>query len=190
MNPEKAALRIEMRAVRDSIPASVRADASARICAHILASPLLENCKTLLCYAPIRSEVDLTGLAEGVLALGKAVGFPICGGENMEFYAVDTLGALSEADAFGIPIPKADERRRITPDADTLVLVPGLAFDEKGNRIGYGKGYYDRYLHRFPAPTVLGVTFAETLLAHIPTENTDIPAAYLATENGIIRIHE
>lgn len=188
MNPEKAKLRIEMRAARDAIPASVRVDASARICAHILASPIFQNCKTLLCYAPIRSEVDLMVVADGALALGKAVGFPICDGENMEFYAVDTLDELSKTDAYGIPIPYADERRRISPDAHTLVLLPALAFDKNGNRIGYGKGYYDRYLHRFPAPITLGVTFACTLLAHIPAENTDIPAAYLATENGIIRI--
>ncbi len=188
MNPEKAALRLKARTLRDGISVSDRAAASAAICSHILASPLFQNCRILLCYAPIGSEADVLAVAKAALAEGKAVGFPICNGAEMEFYAVTALDELCKADAFGIPIPDATKSPRITPDRGTLMLLPGLALDKSGNRIGYGKGYYDRYLHRTsPAPVTLGVTYAATLFESIPSEKTDIPAVFLATEDGIIR---
>lgn len=189
MSIEKAELRARARVLRSAMPQEVRAAASAEICERILASSLFSDCRALLCYAPLGSEVDVLPVAQAALEQGKAVGFPICHGEEMEFYAVSSLSELCHADRFGIRIPAADVHRRITPDRDTLMLMPGLAFDGAGNRIGYGKGYYDRYLHRVSVPpTTLGVTYAATLLEHIPAEATDIPAAYLVTEKEFIRI--
>ena len=188
MSIEKAELRARARTLRSAMPQEVRAAASAVICETILASSLFADCRMLLCYAPLGSEVDVLPVAQAALEQGKAVGFPICHGDEMEFYAVSSLSELCKADRFGIRIPAA-EHRRITPDGDTLMLLPGLAFDGAGNRIGYGKGYYDRYLHRALAPPItLGVTYAATLLGHIPAEATDIPAAYLVTEKEFIRI--
>ena len=189
MSTEKAELRRTARALRSGMPADVRIAASAAICERVLASPLFQNCRTLLCYAPIGSEADVLPVAKAALAQGKAVGFPICHGEEMEFYVVTSLDELCETDAFGIRVPTADESRRIMPDASTLMLMPGLAFDRAGNRIGYGKGYYDRYLHRASAmPITLGVTYASTLLDRLPAEVQDIPAAYLVTETEFIGI--
>ena len=191
MSIEKAELRKTARALRSGIPADVRIAASAAICRHILMSPLFAACRTLLCYAPIGSEVDALSVAKAALSSGKSVGFPVCDGEEMDFFAVTSLDELCEKDAFGIRIPDACASRRITPDAGTLMLMPGLAFDRSGNRIGYGKGYYDRYLQNASAmPVTLGVTYAATLFDRIPSEKTDIPAACLVTEDGIIRTHE
>ena len=188
MSAEKAKLRRMARDVRDKLSPKARMTASAAICSHILASPLLQNCRILLCYAPIGSEADVLTVAKAALAEGKIVGFPICNGAEMEFYAVTSLDELCKADAFGIPIPDATKSPRITPDHDTLMLLPGLALDKSGNRIGYGKGYYDRYLHRAsPAPVTLGVTYAATLFESIPSEKNDFPVVFLATEDGIIR---
>ena len=187
---EKNALRREARSTRDALPVSVRNAASDAICKHILASPLFARCQTLFCYAPIGSEVDLLEVAREALSLGKTVGFPICHVSEMEFYAVKTLAELCKTDAFGIPIPDPEASRRITPDASTLILLPGLAFDRSGNRIGYGRGYYDRYLQKAAClPTTLGVTYAATLLEHVFAEDTDIPADCLVTEHGIQRTH-
>ena len=160
MSIEKVELRARARTLRSAMPQEVRAAASAVICETILASSLFADCRMLLCYAPLGSEVDVLPVAQAALEQGKVVGFPICHGEEMEFYAVSSRSELCQTDRFGA-----------------------------GNRIGYGKGYYDRYLHRALAPPItLGVTYAATLLEHIPAEATDIPAAYLVTEKEFIRI--
>ncbi len=184
MSAEKAELRRTARAVRSGMPQKVRDAASAAICERLLALPLFAACRTLLCYAPFAGEVDILPVAEAALGQGKTVGFPICHGETMAFYAVSSLAELCQTDAFGIRIPSEDASRRITPDGDTLLLLPGLAFDGAGNRIGYGKGYYDRYLRGAQSmPVTLGVTYASCVVAQIPKEPQDIPVACLVTED-------
>lgn len=190
MSIQKAQLRMSARTLRDGMSQEERDTASAAICKNIFASECFAHCDTVLCYAPIGSEADILSVAKAALASSKTVGFPICRDEQMDFYAVSALTELCRKDRWGIRIPAADESCRITPNEKTLMLMPGLLFDRCGNRIGYGKGYYDRYLHRaLRSPITVGVTYAALLSSDaIPAEEQDIPAMYLVTEKELIRI--
>ena len=190
-NP-KTERRRAARELRDAMPAAMRAEASAAICRKILAMASFGLCDTVFCYSPVGSEVDIRPLCAEALARGKRVALPVCDyarGE-MEFY--DISGAvLVENGPMRIPEPPADPARRLTPTAGTLMLVPGLLFDRRGRRIGYGKGMYDRYIRRFPdflrGSTAVGVTYAALLSdTPIPYTDFDVNLALVVTERGLV----
>ena len=101
----------------------------------------------------------------------------------MEFYTLLPESKLIQG-AYNIPEPPADAPLCV-PDEHTLCIVPGLSFDVYGNRIGYGKGYYDKYLENFPG-VAMGVLYASTMLKRIPTDAHDRPVHCLITEHGMI----
>ena len=123
---------------------------------------------------------------------GKRVALPVCDyatGE-MEFYDIGD-GMLVENGPMRIPEPVPDPARRLTPTVGTLMLVPGLLFDRRGRRIGYGKGMYDRYIRRFPdflrGSTAVGVTFHALLSdTPIPYTDFDVNLALVVTERGLV----
>lgn len=190
-NP-KVARREDARFLRDAMPAEMRAAASEAICRRVTAMASFGLCDTILCYAAVRSEVDVYPIARAALARGKTVAFPICTEEKgeMEFYAVSSLEELTEVNRFGVPEPRAAEENRITPNETTMILMPGLLFDWQGKRIGYGGGYYDRYIRRYPAllhsSMTVGVTFHAFLSdTPIPYSDHDISAALVVTEKKL-----
>ncbi len=178
-------LRARLKARRASLGTEEQERLSAGALGAILSSPLYAEADLLLLYAPIGSEADLTALLPAALAAGKTVAFPRCAaeGNRMDFYAVDRLEALTPG-AFGVPEPPA-EAPIVTPDARTLCILPGLGFDPFGNRIGYGKGYYDAYLSRFPSMVTLGVCHSSLLLRRIPARAHDRAVSHLVTERGL-----
>lgn len=190
-NP-KAVHREAARLVRDAMPAEQRAAASEAICRRIASMASFGLCDTILCYAAIGSEADLTLLAEEALVRGKTVAFPVCAEESgvMEFYAVDALSELVEEGKYSIPTPPVRAERRIVPNESTMILMPGLIFDKNGKRIGYGGGYYDRYIRKYPtllhSSMTVGVTF-HTFLSDIPIpySDHDISVALVVTEKKL-----
>ena len=150
----------------------------------IIGSPLFKNASMLLVYAPMESEINLLPLASAARKHGIPVAFPRCDRETntMQFYTLPEGQKLSPG-AYGIPEPPEDAPLCI-PDGRALCIVPALSYDLEGNRIGYGKGYYDRYLTTFPGKTV-GVTYASLLLKNVPTEAHDRPVDWLFTERGV-----
>lgn len=191
VNP-KTQRRADARFLRDAMPAEMRSQASAAICRRIAAMASFGLCDTILCYAAVGSEVDVTLLAETALARGKTVAFPVCAEEagEMEFYAVSSMSELTVTNRFGIPEPVADAAKRITPTETTMILMPGLLFDKHGKRIGYGGGYYDRYIRKYPSllhsSMTVGVTFHAFLSdTPIPYTDLDISAALVVTEKKL-----
>lgn len=191
VNP-KIERRADARFLRDAMPPEMRAEASKAICRRIAAMASFGLCDTILCYAAVSSEVDVALLAETALARGKTVAFPVCAETSgeMEFYAVSSLEELTVTNRFGIPEPVADEAKRITPTETTMVLMPGLLFDRQGKRIGYGGGYYDRYIRKYPtllhSSMTVGVTFHAFLSdTPIPYTDLDISAALVVTEKKL-----
>ena len=176
----KAEMRRAMRRRRGAVAA--RAEKDARICDLIAALPEFAACRCLLAYAAVGSEVSLKHLLERAKALGKTVCLPVCG-ENGAMEAAALGGELTPG-RFGIPEPRG---ALVPPEALDLVLVPGLAFDRDGGRLGQGGGYYDRYLTRTRALR-LGVAYADCIVPAVPRETHDLLMDALVCEAGHIRI--
>ncbi len=183
---EKNEVRRRMRQRRAAIPPEEKKQTDAAIVENIRASVFFQNASMLLLYAPMEGEVNLLPLARLFRRAGKPIAFPRCDKETntMSFYVLSEDARLTPG-AYDIPEPPADAPLCI-PDEHALCLLPGLAFDPHGNRLGYGKGYYDRYLAAFPGVTV-GVIPTAMMLREVPTDAHDIPARYIATERGIWR---
>lgn len=104
---------------------------------------------------------------------GKRVAVPKCYGKELRFLWLSDLSAV-EKNPMGIPEPLADEP--LADDETALVILPGLAFDREGRRIGYGGGYYDRFLAREPNHPTLALCYDFQFFAHLETDEFDIPA--------------
>ena len=130
-------------------------------------------------YSAIGSEVATNLILDEALRLGKRVALPKTQSDGIRFYEFSKTDELTDG-RYGIKEPQASSQ--IT-HLD-LIVVPGLAFDRNGHRLGYGKGYYDRYLRTAKAFTV-GLGFSFQLVDVLPTDDHDIKLGALATEKGI-----
>ncbi|NJM08545.1 5-formyltetrahydrofolate cyclo-ligase [Candidatus Gracilibacteria bacterium] len=163
-----------------------RAERSARICLRAAALPAVRVAHVVHCYLPIRTEVDTLPLLGGLLDDGRRIIVPVLRANSVEMDhsylpALDST-ALGRG-LFGTPAPRTILTAAIN-DWD-IVLVPLLAFDRRGHRLGYGKGYYDRLLARSTKPAY-GLAFAAQEVPHIPAESHDCPLDGIITENEVI----
>lgn len=180
----KQELRAHYRAARANLTPEQRAAQSDAICAQILQSEAYAFASCVLLYAAQEHEVDLSAVAADAWKHGKTVAYPKCLDKmgSMAFFVVDTPERLVPG-SFGIDEPSED-CLPYTPVADALCVVPALAVDAFGNRLGYGKGYYDRFLSGFVGNAVCAAytcCAADTL----PCDEYDVPVAYLATPDGM-----
>lgn len=180
---DKITLRGVLLQKRAEFSREERKELDRNIAAGIMDSPLFKNASMLLIYAPLENEINLLPLAHVARKRGLPIAFPRCDKETntMQFYILPEGQKLSPG-AYGIPEPPEDAPLCV-PDKRALCVVPALSYDLAGNRIGYGKGYYDRYLSTFPGVTV-GATYAPMLLKGVPTEPHDLPVDWLFTERG------
>lgn len=151
--------------------------------------PWFLESKAVYCYADFSGEVGTRKLMEEAWRLKKQVYVPLVLGETMEFYKILSFSELAPG-AFGILEPTAavtDTGNADTQylDCEKLMIVPGVAFDKKKNRIGFGKGYYDRYLALHPKIHTIAAAYAFQIVDTIEAEETDIRMEMIATENGI-----
>lgn len=177
----KAQLRRAMRDEIERLTSEERARASRLLCARLQDQPVWRHAGTILFYAPLADEPDISPLLERVLEEGRMVLLPRynAGRGSYEACRVETpLGGLPVG-RFGIrePVPAS----RVVPLKQLdLVLVPGLAFDWSGHRLGRGRGCYDRLL-REVAGTKCGVAFETQLQAEVPVEPHDVWLEYIVT---------
>lgn len=135
-------------------------------------SELYRSAKTIYGYMPYNQEVRTVPMLEQALRDGKRVAVPKCYGEEMRFIYMDDLSKVEKGYA-GIPEPVADEP--VADDETALVLMPGMAFDPQGHRIGYGGGFYDKFLAKEPGHPTLALCYDFQVLEHLETEEYDIP---------------
>ncbi len=180
----KQEARTALRERRAALSDEQRRDADQAIVAHIADSRLLQTASMLLLYVPMKDEINLLPLVRICRQRGIPVAFPKCDTETgrMAFYRLEEGAKLSPG-AYDIPEPPLDAPLCV-PDEDALCLLPGLSFDAFGNRLGYGKGYYDRYLAAFPGVTA-GTVYADMMLEAVPTDAHDISAHFVINETGI-----
>lgn len=186
---DKNTLRGILLQKRAEIPREDQKKFDRDIAMGIIDSPLFKNASMLLIYAPLENEINLLPLAHAARKRGIPVAFPRCDKETntMQFYVLPEGKKLSPG-AYGIPEPPEDAPL-CCPDEHALCVLPALSYDLLGNRIGYGKGYYDRYLATFPGVTV-GAAYATMLLRSVPTEAHDLPVDWLFTERGVYHCAE
>jgi 5-formyltetrahydrofolate cyclo-ligase len=183
---EKRALRERMRSLRASIEPSERGVLAARAEAHLLALPEIRDARTVLLFYSFGTEIPTSVLMRRMIERGVRVLLPYLTGEAME--AAEALpGVPLEATDYG---PREPGRRLpVDPALVDVVITPGLAFDRSGHRLGYGGGYYDRYLARLhPAALRVAIGFGQQLVDAVPVEAQDEPVNMVVTDLGVLRI--
>ena len=183
---EKAALRRECARIRNGLAAEEKAMMDERICRNLLSLAVFRFAKKLLLYHPIRSEVDVLPLMQAALAAGKEVYFPLCDPEKagvMTFHRVTSRQELTSG-SFSVPEPSAAAPLYENDSSLAVCVIPALAFDKEGYRLGYGKGYYDRFLADFTG-TRIGVGYSTLVLPQIPHNRFDLKTDLIVTEKGV-----
>ncbi len=171
---QKAALRAQVRGELKKMTPAERTAASLRACARLEEQSLWREAKSILFYAPLPDEVDLWQLLVDALAAGKTVLLPRFEPEHGHYVACHIRDAARDLSPgqFGIREPLASCEKILLNQLD-LILVPGLAFDLKGHRLGRGRGFYDRLLAVLHGPTC-GVAFDQQIVSAIPVEPHDL----------------
>lgn len=184
----KNGLRQRYRVYREELDPVRKAEMDAAIRRRVLRLPVYRHNRVLLTYVSKSIEVDTIGLIEAALAGKKRVAVPRCipGTREMQFYFIRSLEDL-EPGMFGVLEPNPQKCQVLTDLRRGLCIVPGLAFDTQGYRLGYGKGYYDRFLSKFGGRTA-GLCYRACVPWNLPHGYYDQPVDVLVTENYIRRI--
>lgn len=182
---EKRAERAKYKSLRAEVKGEQKARLDDSICERIMSLSSFRFADTLLTYSPIGSEINVNKIALSALELGKKVAFPICNTatREMTFKYISSLDELVSG-AYSILEPDANAEC-FAHIQHSLCIVPALAFDKHGFRLGYGGGYYDKFLKKFEG-VVLGVAY-DTLIANtLPTGVYDVPVDIIITERRSI----
>jgi len=185
----KAQIRENALACRQSLDAVEREHKSSQIRKTIMDAPFFAAAEWIMLFLNFRYEVETTPLAEEIIKRGKRLVIPYCEKRSTQIIPCEICDLTKEVglSSFGIREPLADFFRPVAPEKIDLVLVPGLAFDWHGNRIGFGKGYYDRFLPQLRKDAwVVGVAFACQVFEQIPAEAHDYRMSLLVTEEGLL----
>ena len=186
INPvsSKQALRDAVKQKRGAIPEDEITKKSARICAYLL--ELIDGCDPVMVYVSKPPEVDTHPFIRDLLREGRRVVVPIIEKETRTLrlsYLRDTN--LLVKSTFHVPEPIGNEIPAQASDIQT-VIIPLLAFDRRGNRLGYGAGYYDRFLAQNPGVKKIGVAFSCLETGSVPRDENDVRIDIVVTEDEII----
>ena len=182
----KDALRKEMIAKREAHHSTGGHVNCIEIMDKFLRLPCFNSAKCVLLYASKRGEVHTDGIIQSALSLGKKVALPVTikEGHVLELYEIKGIDELSEG-AFGILEPARNQERRVQPEEVELVVVPGVSFDRRGHRLGYGMGYYDSLLKKVKGCKV-GLAYDMQMVEHVPDEPHDVAVDMVVTQSEII----
>ena len=145
----------------------------------------------MLCYAAIDGEVDTSPILSQALADGKRVAVPVAlrrGSRLVPVEIRDSRKDLSSRGLFGVPQPARTAGRQVPPEKLEFILMPGVAFDRRGRRLGRGRGYFDRFLSQVPASVPrVGLAFGFQVVRAVPFEPHDQPVRMVITDKEVIR---
>ncbi len=173
---DKQALRKAIREKKRAMTESQIVAKSEELGRLFAASAAYKQAKTIYGYLPYNQEVRTTAMLQKALDDGKRVAVPKCYGDEMRFIYLDDLSKV-EKGYCNIPEPIADGP--IADDPTALVLMPGLAFDPQGHRMGYGGGFYDKFLAAEPDHPTLALCYDFQMLDYLETEAHDIPVDFV-----------
>lgn len=169
---DKKLLRKEIREKKKALSPAYIEETSHRLAELFFDTSHYQNSKTVYGYLSYNQEVRTLPILEQALRDGKKVAVPKVYGDTMRFIYLDDLSAVAPG-CMSIPEPIADEP--VAEDPTALVLMPGVAFDRNGNRMGYGGGFYDRFLAQEPEHPTVALCYAFQMVDKIPTDDYDIP---------------
>lgn len=187
MKQKKKALRREIRALR-----AVHSDEeihamSLKVLEQVKALPEYQEAETLFVYVDCKHETETSDLIRQAWADGKKTAVPKVIGEAMKFFYITSLEDDLEEGYFGIREPYEKNPADEAADREgSLMLMPGVAFDEARHRIGYGGGFYDRYLEAHPGLRTAALAFEFQVKAEVPFEKFDILPGRIVTEKRVI----
>lgn len=181
---EKNKLRKDLLEKRRTLPQPVQEEKSGLIRKALLSEEAFADASSVALYFPINGEVDTRGIFRKCVELEKKVFFPKTRGSDLVFLRTKNIEELTPG-TFSIPEPPAGAECARSDELD-LVLVPGVVFDLSGNRIGYGKGFYDRFLKDIPRQVRFGLAYSFQVLKSVPSHETDVKTGCIITEDGVI----
>jgi len=197
MNPEiaeeKSAMRTRMKALISRTTGTERGEWSSKITDRVTALSEWTASTTILAFLPMTGEVNTTAIITRSLEAGKIVGVPRMYGADIKFHRIESLDGPWEPHPYGLKEPPAAQPV-IDPcsagNGDICVITPGLCFDKRGNRLGFGRGYYDRLITGCRSVETRKIFFAAVcfdiqLVDWVPTDKHDCVLDLIVTESGI-----
>jgi 5-formyltetrahydrofolate cyclo-ligase len=185
----KDALRKQIYALRDRLTAAEIARKSKAVAGQLEKLPFYREAGTIMFFLSFRSEVDTLGMVRDNLERGSRVLVPKTLPEERSLVPsqlLDLEGDLAPG-YYDIPEPRQEALRPVAPEEIDLLIVPGVAFDLQGNRLGYGGGYYDRFFERLrPGVPLVALTFELQLVSRVPVEEWDRSMDWIVTEKRAI----
>lgn len=185
IDTDKDFVRRQYAAERKAYTEVYRTEENEAVTAHFLQSALYHNARTVMCYVSMRMEVDTHSLIKMMLCDGKTVCVPKVTDRNGQMRAaiIHSWDDLKRVGSFGILEP-CENARSMEPNEIDLIVVPGIAFTQSGERLGMGGGYYDRFLADTRAVRI-GFAFSCQIKQSLPTDVWDAKLDYLVTQDGI-----
>jgi 5-formyltetrahydrofolate cyclo-ligase len=184
---QKDDIREEYKALRRAMPQEEKFARDNAICQAVENLVSFRYAEYVLLYAAQADEIDVSMIAESALKKGKKICFPRCDKKThtMKYHIVSSLDEL-KPDSYGISEPSEDAPIYDVKNetAGAVCFVPGLVYDKAGYRLGYGKGFYDRYLSEFSGCTI-GVVYSDYILPEVPRGRYDVSVDILLTEKGV-----
>ncbi len=188
IRPEKSRLRADLKQFRQSMPIETKSALDRKIQNRLMNLWAFREAQTILCYVSTPAEIDTIHLIASVLESGRTVAVPRCedGASRMSFYVIRSLFELSPGH-FNVLEPDGGCALVTGDQKSALCIVPALAFDREGFRLGYGKGYYDRFLNQYQGMTA-GMCYTQCLYDALPHGKYDRTVQILVTEKEIVTI--
>lgn len=178
----KTELRRKIKERRRQMSPEMRQHAHQRILSRVCTLDCYRDAKTVLCYVSTEIEVDTIELINRAFKEGKRVAVPRCipGTRDMDFYLIESLDELSQG-SYGLREPSPNREKLLTDFSDSICIIPALACDRSGYRLGYGGGYYDRFLREYVYPKVL-ILYKTCLIKKLWHGRFDVPVDKIVTE--------
>jgi 5-formyltetrahydrofolate cyclo-ligase len=186
----KSRIRKDVIRIRDGMDDSEIDKRSRAIESRLISTGEFRESKTVLFYVSTKSEVRTKSMINHALGLGKMVAVPLTDVNSRDirpFEIKDFEKDLAEG-SFGLMEPRRESCNEVGIDDVDLIIVPGTAFDRKGNRIGYGKGFYDKLLSKCRDAFTIGLAYDFQLVERIPEESHDVRVKMIITDKRILKI--
>ncbi|NLA72404.1 MAG: 5-formyltetrahydrofolate cyclo-ligase [Clostridiales bacterium] len=188
IRPIKAKLRGDLKKKRVTMPERKKTALDMKIQNKLMNLWAFRQADTILTYVSTPVEVDTKRMIKAAFSMGKTVAVPRCETyeRQMNFYLIKSLNELAPG-AFGVLEPLSIEHMPFDNFKNSLCVVPGLSFDKHGYRLGYGKGYYDRFLRNYTGTTV-GICYEDNIKERLPHGKYDVAVQMLITEKEVYSI--
>lgn len=182
----KSELRKQILLLRNSFGEEKRQECSQKIAQRLYGLAEYKDCSEIFCYFSKKNEISTEDIIRKALREGKKTALPVCIGDEMIFRYIGGFEDL-EKGSFGVYEPKSRCPQAIA-EKSTVCIVPGLCYNGNGYRIGYGKGFYDKFLAKNPCIKI-GLCYEEFIIDFVPQKN-DIPTDIIVSENKVITIRD